>query len=81
MCEKKLLHEELNEGFFVQELEKNISELEGDVDTKLVNQMVDQGNYRRHKILLVNIPCWYPRIDFNKLHLISRFIEMLINRQ
>jgi hypothetical protein len=44
VCEKKLLHEELNEGFFVQELEKNISELEGDVDTKLVNQMVDQGN-------------------------------------
>tara|TARA_Y100000592_G_scaffold45373_1_gene71963 strand:+ start:2915 stop:3679 length:765 start_codon:yes stop_codon:yes gene_type:complete len=44
VCEKKLLEEELSEDFFVQELKKNISELEDDVDNKLVHQMMKQGN-------------------------------------
>jgi len=43
VCEKKLLHEELTEDFFIQELKKNISELDGEVDDKLVNDMQVQG--------------------------------------
>ncbi len=44
VCEKKLLQEEMSDDFFVQELKKNISELDGDVDNKLVHQMMKQGN-------------------------------------
>jgi len=44
VCEKKLLHEEMNEDFFVQELKKNISELDDPVDNKIVHQMMKQGN-------------------------------------
>ena len=44
VCEKKLLHEELSEDFFVKELKKNISELDGEVNNKLVHQMMKQGN-------------------------------------
>ena len=44
VCEKKLLQEEISHDFFVQELKKNISELDGDVDNKLVHQMMKQGN-------------------------------------
>tara|TARA_A200000159_G_scaffold164809_1_gene196452 strand:- start:1901 stop:2665 length:765 start_codon:yes stop_codon:yes gene_type:complete len=44
VCEKKLLHEEMSEDFFVQELKKNISELDDPVDNKIVHQMMKQGN-------------------------------------
>ena len=44
VCEKKLLQEEVDEDFFVQELKKNIAELDEDVDNKLVHQMMKQGN-------------------------------------
>ena len=43
VCEKKLLHEELTEDFFIQELKKNISELDGEVNDKLVSDMEVQG--------------------------------------
>jgi len=45
VCEKKLLQEEVNEEFFIQELKKNIAELPDDVevDNKLVNDMLGQG--------------------------------------
>ena len=43
VCEKKLLQEEVSENYFIEELEKNISELDGEVNTKLVNDMVTQG--------------------------------------
>ena len=43
VCEKKLLQEELTEDFFVEELKKNISELDGEVNDKLVSDMEDQG--------------------------------------
>ena len=43
-CEKKLLQEELNDDFFVEELKKNISELDGNVNNKLVDDMILQGN-------------------------------------
>lgn len=44
VCEKKLLQEEVDKDFFVQELKKNIAELDEGVDNKLVHQMMKQGN-------------------------------------
>ena len=46
VCEKKLLHEEMESDFFVKELEKNIAELDDDIDinNKLVADMSHQGN-------------------------------------
>ena len=46
VCEKKLLHEELTDDFFVKELKKNIADLDDDIeiDKKLVLDMVGQGN-------------------------------------
>ena len=45
VCEKKLLQEEVNDEFFVEELKKNISSLDDDVavNKKLVVDMVEQG--------------------------------------
>lgn len=45
VCEKKLLKEEVSDDFFVKELKKNISELDGDhdVNKKLVLDMIGQG--------------------------------------
>ena len=45
VCEKKLLHEEFSEDYFIQELKKNISELdeEHEVNKKLVLDMIGQG--------------------------------------
>ena len=44
VCEKKLLQEDLADDFFVQELKKNIAELDNPVDNKLVDDMIMQGN-------------------------------------
>jgi len=44
VCEKKLLQKDLSEDYFVQELKKNISELDEEVDNKIVNDMLSQGN-------------------------------------
>ena len=43
-AKKKLLQEELNDDFFVQELKKNIAALDEPVDDKVVHQMMKQGN-------------------------------------
>ena len=45
VCEKKLLQEEVDDEFFVEELKKNISKLDEDIEInkKLVVDMVDQG--------------------------------------
>jgi len=45
VCEKKLLHEEVDDDFFVQEFEKNIKSLDDDIEIneKLVSDMVGQG--------------------------------------
>ena len=45
VCEKKLLQEDVNDDFFVEELKKNISKLDDDVEVnkKLVMDMVEQG--------------------------------------
>jgi hypothetical protein len=45
VCEKKLLHEEMSDDFFIKELKKNIADLDDDVkiDKKLVLDMMGQG--------------------------------------
>ena len=45
VCEKKLLNEVINDDYFVEELKKNISELdeEHEVNKKLVLDMIGQG--------------------------------------
>ena len=45
ICEKKLLQEEITESFFVEELKKNIANLDDDheVNQKLVSDMIGQG--------------------------------------
>ena len=45
VCEKKLLQEEINDAFFVEEFKKNIASLDDDieVDKKLVYDMIGQG--------------------------------------
>tara|TARA_Y100001937_G_scaffold112736_1_gene160653 strand:- start:284 stop:1054 length:771 start_codon:yes stop_codon:yes gene_type:complete len=45
VCEKKLLQQEMSDDFFIQELKKNISELDDDheVNKKLVLDMMGQG--------------------------------------
>jgi hypothetical protein len=45
VCEKKLLEEEITDDFFVEELKKNISELdeEHEINKKLVLDMIGQG--------------------------------------
>ncbi len=44
VCEKKLLQEDLSDDFFVEELKKNISNLEDPVDKRIVEEMIGQGN-------------------------------------
>ncbi len=44
VCEKKLLQEDISEDFFVKELKKNISQLDDEIDDKVVHQMMKQGN-------------------------------------
>jgi len=45
VCEKKLLQEEVNDTFFVEEFKKNIASLDDDieVDKRLVYDMIGQG--------------------------------------
>ena len=45
VCEKKLLQEQIDEDYFVEELKKNIANLDKDhkVNQKLVLDMINQG--------------------------------------
>jgi|TARA_B100000282_G_scaffold51837_2_gene33121 hypothetical protein len=71
VCEKKLLNEEFSEDYFVQELKKNISELDEPVDDKTVHQMMKQGNniipeidnalndyFEEYEVLAVEMPLY-----------------------
>lgn len=44
VCEKKLLQEEVDDNFFVEELKKNIAALDDEIDNKIVHEMMKQGN-------------------------------------
>lgn len=75
VCEKKLLQEEIEQDFFVNELKKNISELDEDVkvDHKMATDMVEQGNriipeidaalkeyFEEYEVLAVEMPLYEP---------------------
>lgn len=75
VCEKKLLQEEIEQDFFVNELKKNISELDEDVkvDHKIATDMVEQGNriipeidaaleeyFEEYEVLAVEMPLYEP---------------------
>jgi hypothetical protein len=71
VCEKKLLQEEISDDFFVQELKKNISELDDPVEDSIVHQMTKQGNkiipeiddalseyFEEYEVLAVEMPLY-----------------------
>ena len=75
VCEKTLLQEEINEEFFVQELKKNISDLDEDIEInkKLVVDMFGQGKriipeieaalnqyFEEYEVLAVELPLFEP---------------------
>jgi hypothetical protein len=89
VCEKKLLHEELSEDYFIQELKKNISELDEPVDNKIVHQMMKQGNsiipeiddalknyFEEFEVLAVEMPLYEP-IE-NEEYLFKGFIDAVV---
>ena len=75
VCEKKLLNEDVEENFFVEELKKNIADLpeEVAVNQKLVSDMVNQGKeiipeiqdaldeyFEDYEVLAVEMPLYEP---------------------
>ena len=89
VCEKKLLNEEFSEDYFVQELKKNISELDEPVDDKTVHQMMKQGNniipeidnalndyFEEYEVLAVEMPL-YENIE-GEQHKFKGFIDAVV---
>ena len=73
VCEKELLQEEISVEDFIQEFEKNISELDEEADEKLVSQMKEQGKeimphiktalddyFKEYEVLAVEMPLYEP---------------------
>ena len=71
VCEKKLLQEELSDDFFVEELKKNISNLDDPVDEQIVEEMIGQGKriipeiddalsnyFEEYEVLAVEMPLY-----------------------
>jgi hypothetical protein len=78
VCEKKLLHEAVDDDFFIQEFEKNIASLDDDikVDDKMVNDMIVQGKqiipeiedaladyFEEFEVMAVEMPLMEPIAD------------------
>jgi len=89
VCEKKLLNQEFSEDYFVQELKKNISELDEPVDDKTVHQMMKQGNniipeidnalndyFEEYEVLAVEMPL-YENIE-GEQHKFKGFIDAVV---
>ena len=89
VCEKKLLHEEFSEDYFIQELKKNISELDEPVDNKIVHQMMKQGNsiipeiddalknyFEEFEVLAVEMPLYEPIDD--EEYLFKGYIDAVV---
>jgi hypothetical protein len=92
VCEKKLLKEEMNDDFFVQELKKNIAELDDEVeiDQKLVLDMMGQGKriipeiedalndyFHEYEVLAVEMPLMEP-IEGEKDHSFKGYIDAVV---
>jgi len=89
VCEKKLLEEEIADDFFVEELKKNISELDNPVDDKIVHEMMKQGNniipeiddalkdyFEEYEVLAVEMPLYEP-IE-NEEHQFKGYIDAVV---
>ena len=92
VCEKKLLQEELEDNFFVEELKKNIAELDDDVkiNKKLVFEMMEQGEqiipeiedalddyFDKYEVLAVEMPLYEP-IEGEKDYLFKGYIDAVV---
>jgi hypothetical protein len=93
VCEKKLLQEEVDDEFFVEELKKNISKLDEDVEInkKLVVDMVDQGKgiipeiqealdeyFEEYEVLSVEMPLMED-IESQDTHKFKGFIDAVVS--
>ena len=91
VCEKKLLQEEVDNDYFVQELKKNIAELDGEINNKLVHQMIQQGNnivpeiedalneyFEEYEVLAVEMPLM-EKIDGHDDYNFKGFIDAVVS--
>ena len=90
VCEKKLLNEDISDDFFVDELKKNISSLDGEINTKLVDDMMGQGNniipeiedalsdyFEEYEVLAVEMPLYEP-IEGEDEYRFKGFIDAIV---
>jgi len=90
VCEKKLLNEDISDDFFVDELKKNISSLDGEINTKLVDDMMGQGKniipeiedalsdyFEEYEVLAVEMPLYEP-IDGEDEYRFKGFIDAIV---
>ena len=92
VCEKKLLKEEISEDFFVNEVKKNISELDEDIkiDKKMVLDMMGQGKkiipeiehaladyFEEFEVLAVEMPLYEP-IDGEENYQFKGYIDAIV---
>jgi hypothetical protein len=92
VCEKKLLQEEISEDFFVNEMKKNIAELDDDiqVDKKLVLDMLGQGKkiipeiedaldeyFEEYEVLAVEMPLYEP-IEGEENYQFKGYIDAIV---
>ena len=93
VCEKKLLQEEVNDEFFIDELKKNISELPNDVevDNKLVHDMMNQGKkiipeiedaldeyFEEYEVMAVEMPLM-EKIDGQEGYNFKGYIDAIVS--
>ena len=90
VCEKELLQEEVTVEDFIQEFEKNISELDEEPNEKLVNDMRTQGKeimphikttldeyFKEYEVLAVEMPLYEP-IDGHDEYKFKGFIDAIV---
>ena len=92
VCEKKLLEEEISSDFFVNELKKNIAELDDDikVNQKLVLDMIGQGKriipeiqdalddyFEEYEVMAVEMPLMEP-IEGEQEYNFKGFIDAVV---
>ena len=92
VCEKKLLQEEMEEDFFIQELKKNIADLDDDIEInkKLVVDMMGQGKriipeiedaltdyFDEYEVLAVELPLMEP-IEGEDEYKFKGFIDAVV---
>ena len=92
VCEKKLLQEDINEDYFIQQFEECINKLDDDVevDERLVGQMRSQGKeiipeiedaldeyFEEYEVLSVELPL-YESIDGHEDYMFKGYIDAIV---